>query len=46
MEDNVKICREAMFEIWNADYSQYAGEKANFQTIAIIRKQSVLVMIN
>ena len=29
MEDNVRSCREVLFDIWNADYSQYAGEKAN-----------------
>ena len=31
MEDNAEICRQILYDIWNADYTQYAKEQANDQ---------------
>ena len=31
MEDNAEICRQNLYDIWNADYTQYAKKQANDQ---------------
>ena len=31
LEDNAEICRQNLYEIWNAEYTKYAKEQANDQ---------------
>ena len=31
MEDNAEICRQNLYDIWNAEYTKYAKEQANDQ---------------
>ena len=37
MEDNAEICRQNLFDIWNAEYTQYAKEQANDQCREVAR---------
>lgn len=37
MEDNAEICRQNLYDIWNADYTQFAKSQANDQCREVAR---------